>query len=141
MRGIQGIVLALQSCRDNACESAKDRAVRIKFTNYLPTGEGGDLFLIFAAANVVATTLQTGAVLGLRYGAPSAPLASSASSAALPGSASSVAVMALVVGGALLGAVLVALLARLEVLGPGAQVRLAESARGVVDRERDDGHP
>jgi NCS1 family nucleobase:cation symporter-1 len=28
-----------------------------------------DLFLIFAAANVVATTMQTGAVLGLRYGA------------------------------------------------------------------------
>ena len=27
-----------------------------------------DLFLIFAAANVVATTLQTGAVLGARYG-------------------------------------------------------------------------
>jgi NCS1 family nucleobase:cation symporter-1 len=28
-----------------------------------------DLFLIFAAANVVATTMQTGAALGLRYGA------------------------------------------------------------------------
>ena len=27
-----------------------------------------DLFLIFAAANVVATTMQTGAALGLRYG-------------------------------------------------------------------------
>ena len=27
-----------------------------------------DLFLIFAAANVVATTMQTGAVLGLRFG-------------------------------------------------------------------------
>ena len=25
--------------------STKDRPVRIKFTNYLPTGEGGDLFL------------------------------------------------------------------------------------------------
>ena len=31
-----------------------------------------DLFLIFAAANVVATTLQTGAVLGARYGSSSA---------------------------------------------------------------------
>ena len=50
-----------------------------------------DLFLIFAAANVVATTLQTGAVLGSRFGAAD--------------------VMPLVVGGALVGAVLVALLA------------------------------
>ena len=31
-----------------------------------------DLFLIFAAANVVATTMQTGAALGLRYGASGA---------------------------------------------------------------------
>ena len=50
-----------------------------------------DLFLIFAAANVVATTLQTGAVLGSRFGAAD--------------------VMPLVVGGSLVGAVLVALLA------------------------------
>lgn len=50
-----------------------------------------DLFLIFAAANVVATTLQTGAVLGSRYG--SADL------------------IALVVAGAMFGAMLVALLA------------------------------
>jgi purine-cytosine permease-like protein len=35
-----------------------------------------DLFLIFAAANVVATTMQTGAALGLQYagtGAMGAP--------------------------------------------------------------------
>jgi nucleobase:cation symporter-1, NCS1 family len=50
-----------------------------------------DLFLIFAAANVVATTLQTGAVLGARYG--SADL------------------IVLVVAGACFGALLVALLA------------------------------
>ena len=50
-----------------------------------------DLFLIFAAANVVATTLQTGAVLGARYGGSDARV--------------------LVVGGACFGAVLVALLA------------------------------
>ncbi len=56
-----------------------------------------DLFLIFAAANVVATTLQTGAVLGVSYGSIT--------------SASSVAVMALVVVGATFGALLVALLA------------------------------
>ncbi len=50
-----------------------------------------DLFLIFAAANVVATTLQTGAVLGARYGGTE--------------------VLILVVGGACFGALLVALLA------------------------------
>ena len=50
-----------------------------------------DLFLIFAAANVVATTLQTGAVLGTRFGAAD--------------------VMGLVVSGAVFGAGLVALLA------------------------------
>lgn len=50
-----------------------------------------DLFLIFAAANVVATTLQTGAVLGSRYGSTDA--------------------VVLVVSGALLGSLLVALLA------------------------------
>jgi len=50
-----------------------------------------DLFLIFAAANVVATTMQTGAVLGSRYGSTDA--------------------VVLVVAGALFGSVLVALLA------------------------------
>jgi NCS1 family nucleobase:cation symporter-1 len=50
-----------------------------------------DLFLIFAAANVVATTLQTGAVLGAAFGTAD--------------------VMALVVSGAVFGAVLVAALA------------------------------
>jgi nucleobase:cation symporter-1, NCS1 family len=50
-----------------------------------------DLFLIFAAANVVATTLQTGAVLGARYGSSDA--------------------IVLVVGGAVLGAAFVAVLA------------------------------
>ena len=50
-----------------------------------------DLFLIFAAANVVATTLQTGAVLGARYGRADA--------------------VVLVVAGACFGALLVALLA------------------------------
>jgi len=50
-----------------------------------------DLFLIFAAANVVATTLQTGAVLGSRYGSTEATT--------------------LVVAGAVFGALLVALLA------------------------------
>ncbi|OGA46497.1 MAG: hypothetical protein A3G25_11525 [Betaproteobacteria bacterium RIFCSPLOWO2_12_FULL_63_13] len=50
-----------------------------------------DLFLIFAAANVVATTMQTGAVLGRRYGSGDAIL--------------------LVVFGAVFGALLVALLA------------------------------
>ena len=50
-----------------------------------------DLFLIFAAANVVATTLQTGAVLGARYGRSD--------------------VVVLVVAGACFGALLVALLA------------------------------
>jgi len=50
-----------------------------------------DLFLIFAAANVVATTLQTGAVLGARYGRAD--------------------VVGLVVAGACFGALLVALLA------------------------------
>lgn len=50
-----------------------------------------DLFLIFAAANVVATTLQTGAVLGSRY--------------------RSTDLIVLVVGGAMFGAMLVALLA------------------------------
>jgi len=50
-----------------------------------------DLFLIFAAANVVATTLQTGAVLGARYGSGDATV--------------------LVLAGAVFGALLVALLA------------------------------
>ena len=50
-----------------------------------------DLFLIFAAANVVATTLQTGAVLGSRYGSTDA--------------------VVLVVSGAVFGSLLVALLA------------------------------
>ena len=50
-----------------------------------------DLFLIFLAANVVATTLQTGAVLASRYGGRDA--------------------MVLVVVGALVGALLVAVLA------------------------------
>jgi NCS1 family nucleobase:cation symporter-1 len=50
-----------------------------------------DLFLIFAAANIVATTLQTGAVLGARYGRTD--------------------VVVLVVAGACFGASLVALLA------------------------------
>ncbi len=50
-----------------------------------------DLFLIFAAANVVATTLQTGAVLASRYGSTDA--------------------MILVLAGAVFGALLVALLA------------------------------
>ena len=51
-----------------------------------------DLFLIFAAANVVATTLQTGAVLGARSGSTD--------------------VVVLVVAGACFGALLVALLAQ-----------------------------
>jgi NCS1 family nucleobase:cation symporter-1 len=50
-----------------------------------------DLFLIFAAANVVATTMQTGAVLGSRYGGNGA--------------------MGIAVGGAVFGALLVAILA------------------------------
>jgi purine-cytosine permease-like protein len=50
-----------------------------------------DLFLIFIAANVVATTLQTGAVLGSRYGGQTAIL--------------------ITLGGAAFGALLVALLA------------------------------
>jgi purine-cytosine permease-like protein len=50
-----------------------------------------DLFLIFAAANVVATTMQTGAALGLVYGGESVPL--------------------IAVSGATFGAMLVALLA------------------------------
>ena len=50
-----------------------------------------DLFLIFAAANIVATTLQTGAVLGARYGRTG--------------------VVVLVVAGACFGASLVAMLA------------------------------
>lgn len=50
-----------------------------------------DLFLIFAAANVVATTLQTGAVLGSRYGSADT--------------------LVLVVAGALFGALMVAALA------------------------------
>jgi NCS1 family nucleobase:cation symporter-1 len=50
-----------------------------------------DLFLIFAAANVVATTMQTGAVLGARYGGEDVAL--------------------LAVAGACCGALLVALLA------------------------------
>jgi NCS1 family nucleobase:cation symporter-1 len=50
-----------------------------------------DLFLIFAAANVVATTMQTGAALGSRYGGGSA--------------------MAIAVAGAVFGAMLVAVLA------------------------------
>ena len=50
-----------------------------------------DLFLIFAAANVVATTLQTGAVLASRYGSTDA--------------------MMLVLSGAVFGSLLVALLA------------------------------
>src|SRR5687768_17218166 len=55
------------------------------------TQPASDLFLIFAAANVVATTLQTGAVLGARYGGAH--------------------VIVLVVAGACFGALLVALLA------------------------------
>ena len=50
-----------------------------------------DLFLIFIAANVVATTLQTGAVLGSKYGGQTAILVT--------------------VAGAAFGAMLVALLA------------------------------
>jgi len=50
-----------------------------------------DLFLIFIAANVVATTLQTGAVLGSRYGGRTA--------------------IVITIGGAAFGALLVALLA------------------------------
>jgi NCS1 family nucleobase:cation symporter-1 len=50
-----------------------------------------DLFLIFVAANVVATTLQTGAVLGSRFGGRTAIL--------------------LTIGGAAFGALVVALLA------------------------------
>lgn len=50
-----------------------------------------DLFLIFAAANVVATTMQTGAALGSRYSGTSA--------------------MVVAVGGAVFGALLVAILA------------------------------
>jgi purine-cytosine permease-like protein len=50
-----------------------------------------DLFLIFLAANVVATTLQTGAVLGSRYGGPTA--------------------IPITIAGAAFGALLVALLA------------------------------
>ena len=50
-----------------------------------------DLFLIFIAANVVATTLQTGAVLGSRYGGRTAIL--------------------ITIGGAAFGSLLVALLA------------------------------
>lgn len=57
----------------------------------LRTQPAFDLFLIFAAANVVATTLQTGAVLGARYGSSD--------------------VIVLVVAGACFGALLVALLA------------------------------
>src|SRR5690349_2641955 len=50
-----------------------------------------DLFLIFIAANVVATTLQTGAVLGSKFGGQTAIL--------------------ITIGGAAFGALLVALLA------------------------------
>jgi len=50
-----------------------------------------DLFLIFAAANVVATTMQTGAALGLQYGEGQA--------------------IAIALAGALFGAMLVAVLA------------------------------
>ena len=50
-----------------------------------------DLFLIFAAANVVATTMQTGAVLGLRYGGTNT--------------------VGIALAGAVLGAALVAILA------------------------------
>ena len=50
-----------------------------------------DLFLIFAAANVVATTMQTGAALGLRYGESQA--------------------IAIALAGAVFGALLVAVLA------------------------------
>lgn len=50
-----------------------------------------DLFLIFAAANVVATTMQTGAALGSQYGGSQA--------------------MAIALGGAVFGSLLVALLA------------------------------
>ncbi len=50
-----------------------------------------DLFLIFAAANVVATTMQTGAALGLRYGGSQA--------------------IAIALAGAVFGALLVAALA------------------------------
>ncbi|MEY4095565.1 MAG: hypothetical protein RLZZ53_2764, partial [Acidobacteriota bacterium] len=50
-----------------------------------------DLFLIFAAANVVATTMQTGAVLGSRYEGSSA--------------------VGIALGGAVFGALLVAVLA------------------------------
>ncbi|MFM8533109.1 MAG: cytosine permease [Acidimicrobiia bacterium] len=50
-----------------------------------------DLFLIFAAANVVATTMQTGAVLGSRYEGSSA--------------------VSIALGGAVFGALLVAVLA------------------------------
>ena len=57
----------------------------------LRTQPAFDLFLIFAAANVVATTLQTGAVLGARYGSSD--------------------VIVLVVAGTCFGALLVALLA------------------------------
>ena len=49
-----------------------------------------DLFLIFVAANVVATTLQTGAALGSQYGGRGA--------------------MTIALGGAVFGALLVALL-------------------------------
>ena len=50
-----------------------------------------DLFLIFAAANVVATTMQTGAALGSRYDGTAA--------------------MGIALTGALVGALLVAVLA------------------------------
>lgn len=58
---------------------------------YQQTQPPFDLFLIFAAANVVATTLQTGAALGSRYGGATAIL--------------------ITIGGAAVGALLVALLA------------------------------
>ena len=54
------------------------------------TQPASDLFLIFAAANIVATTMQTGAALGSRYSGNS--------------------LLALVVTGAIFGATLVALL-------------------------------
>lgn len=63
-----------------------------------------DLFLIFAAANVVATTLQTGAVLGVGAADPTMP-------SAPPIAVGAVSFAALAVVGALGGALLVALLA------------------------------
>ncbi len=68
-----------------------------------------DLFLIFAGANIVATTLQTGASLVPEFGLPSA--------------------LGLIVAGSLAGSVLIAVLAR---LGPRLGVPSVIAARAAL---------